>query len=228
MAETGAQLFDELMRFRPDGLSPNAWAVKAGVSRTIWQDLRRHGNPSRRTMEKLLGAAGSSLAEFEALRIGKTNSALEIEAADGVGETGRGYRGAELPPIPLVWCQPSGEWADGITQIELEQTKILGRLPRPVSLVRDPNAYALAVPDRAMWPRFRPGRHIAVSPVASIEPGDDVLVMIAGTRWKCALVKELVGRSADSLTLRQFTPDLTFGIRLVHVGAVHKVLGEMI
>ena len=41
---------------------------QGGVSRTVWADLKRHGNPSRRTMEKLLQAAGSSLAEFEALR----------------------------------------------------------------------------------------------------------------------------------------------------------------
>ena len=63
-------VYRDLMRLKPEGLSPNAWAVKAGVSRTVWSDMRRHGNPSRRTLEKLLAAAGSSLAEFEALRIG--------------------------------------------------------------------------------------------------------------------------------------------------------------
>ena len=66
-ADQGRLLFDELMRFRPDGLTANAWAVKAGVSRNFWNDLRRHGNPSRRILEKLLAAADSSLAEFEAL-----------------------------------------------------------------------------------------------------------------------------------------------------------------
>ena len=58
-------LYRDLMRLRPEDLTPNAWAVKAGVSRTVWSDMRRHGNPSRRTLEKLLAAAGSSLAEFE-------------------------------------------------------------------------------------------------------------------------------------------------------------------
>ena len=74
MAGDGAQLFEDLMRFLPDGMTANAWAVKAGVSRTIWADLRRHGNPSRRTLEKLLSAAGSSLAEFEALRVRQASS----------------------------------------------------------------------------------------------------------------------------------------------------------
>ena len=59
-----SQIYRDLMRFKPESLSPNAWAVKAGVSRSVWSDMRRHGNPSRRTLQKLLAAAGSSLAEF--------------------------------------------------------------------------------------------------------------------------------------------------------------------
>ena len=70
MSDAGARLFEELMRFKPDGWSANAWAVRAGVTRTVWTDMRRHGYPSRRTLERLLAAAGSSLAEFEALRDG--------------------------------------------------------------------------------------------------------------------------------------------------------------
>jgi hypothetical protein len=32
-------------------LTLNAWAVNAGVSRTVWANIRRHGNPSRRTLK---------------------------------------------------------------------------------------------------------------------------------------------------------------------------------
>ncbi|HMI40952.1 MAG TPA: hypothetical protein VK485_06960, partial [Sphingomicrobium sp.] len=66
-----SQLYRDLMRFKPDDLTANGWAVKAGVSRSVWADMRRHGNPSRRILAKLLVAAGSSLAEFEALQIGE-------------------------------------------------------------------------------------------------------------------------------------------------------------
>ncbi|HEX6218936.1 MAG TPA: hypothetical protein VFZ35_06645, partial [Sphingomicrobium sp.] len=69
-----SQLYRDLMRLKPDGWTANAWAVRAGVSRTVWTDMRRHGNPSRRTLEKLLAAAGSSLAEFEALRVGEAGA----------------------------------------------------------------------------------------------------------------------------------------------------------
>ena len=87
-------IYRDLMRFKPDELTPNAWAVKAGVSRTVWTDMRRHGNPSRRTLEKLLAAASSSLAEFEALRLGPQASASKRSRA--CSRT-RG-RGTGIPP----------------------------------------------------------------------------------------------------------------------------------
>jgi hypothetical protein len=70
-ADEDCAIYRDLMRFKPEELTANGWAVKAGVSRTVWADMRRHGNPSRRTLEKLLAAASSSLAEFEALRLGQ-------------------------------------------------------------------------------------------------------------------------------------------------------------
>src|SRR5512138_1253383 len=106
MSGAGEKLFEELMRFKPDGLTANGWAVKAGVARTIWSDLRRHGNPSRRTLEKLLGAAGMSLAEFEALRVGHSPPEL---VADGLAEPGRAWRGAALAQIPLFETHLAGE-----------------------------------------------------------------------------------------------------------------------
>ena len=47
--------------------------------------MRRHGNPSRRKLEKLLSAAGSPLAEFEALRIGATSAAQVLVSAASFG-----------------------------------------------------------------------------------------------------------------------------------------------
>lgn len=229
MADTGTQLYEELMRFRPEGLSPNAWAVQAGVSRTIWQDLRRHGNPSRRTLEKLLATAGSSLAEFEALRVGRTSPALH-DVAGIVGEDRSDFRAAELPPLPLVWSQCAEDWEPGISQIEVDKATVQDRLPRPISLADDPGAYALIVPDDSMWPRFRRGRPIVVSPTAPIEPGDDVLVIVTGggAIRSRALIKELAGLSARSLQLRQFTPDRIFEVLPGKARSVHKVVGELI
>ena len=93
-------IYDDLMRFKPDGLTPNAWAVKAGVSRTVWADMRRHGNPSRRTLEKLLTAAGSSLAEFEALRIMDLRLPLRGRGHRLSDRSARRWDSAQLPALP--------------------------------------------------------------------------------------------------------------------------------
>src|SRR3954453_7165881 len=101
MAVGESQVYRDLIRLKPDDLSPNAWAVKAGVSRTVWTDMRRHGNPSRRTLEKLLDVAGSSVAEFEALRLGPEPRQSVGGAAGHVGDLQRGWSPAPLQPLPL-------------------------------------------------------------------------------------------------------------------------------
>lgn len=233
MTEAGAQLFDDLMRFKPEGMTANAWAVQAGVSRTIWSDLRRHGNPSRRTLERLLSAAGSSLAEFEALRIGELAPA-SVEGSASVSD-GRpaGWRAAPLPPIPLLETVPAGEWGgagSGIDLIELRRGDVRGHVARPASMAGDREAYAMAILGQAMWPRFRPDRQLLVSPDAPVAPGDDVAVQLApslggGTR---VLVKELARRTASFVELRQFTPDRTFRVDTAEFIGLHKVVGEAI
>jgi phage repressor protein C with HTH and peptisase S24 domain len=226
MSEEGEQLFQELMRFRPDGLTANGWAVKAGVSRTIWADLRRHGNPSRRTLEKLLGAAGSSLAEFEALRV--------IHPAELAGpgepkfaERDRGWRGAPPAALPLLAASLAGEWEQEreIALHSMDRSTIVGRVDRPAALASDPDAYAVTMVGESMWPRFRAGRGLLVSPAAPVEAGDDVLVRLAGDK---VMIKELVRRSAAKVGLRQFNPDKIFSLDAAEIAAIHKILGEAI
>jgi hypothetical protein len=229
-----SQVYRDLIRFKPEGLTPNAWAVKAGVSRTVWADMRRHGNPSRRTLEKLLSAAGSSLAEFEALRIGA--DAVSNAGAEGrVGELRRrGWTPGPLPPLPLVASNLGGEWdwaEGGVELLELRPDRIVDRLPRPPSLAGDPAAFALTVVGDSMWPRFRPGRRVAVSPGSPVTIGDDVLVRLArqpGVEHQPALLKELVKRTGSFLELRQFNPGITFRVDCSDVEAIQKVPGEVI
>lgn len=229
-----AEIYRDLMRFRPEGLTPNAWAMKAGVSRTVWSDMRRHGNPSRRTLEKLLTAAGSSLAEFEALRAGGHRGNLG-PAAPAVGDSRRDWGAAQLPPLPLIASAVGGEWGDaakGIELTELRPSEIVDRVARPPSLANDAAAYAVTVVGDSMWPRFRPGRCVAVSPRASVALGDDVLVKLkpVGATAEVAhvLVKELVRRTASGVELRQFNPDVTFQVPASEIAGIEKVLGELL
>lgn len=228
MADEGAQLLEELMRFRPEGMTANAWAVKAGVSRTIWSDLRRHGNPSRRTLSKLLEAAGSSLAEFEALRIGAP-SQMPIEGRGALADPGRTWRPTAFAPLPLIRTVEHDIWAgpgQDVRLISIERDEVIDRLPRPASLAADQGAYALTVVGNSMWPRFRQGRQIAASPASPVDVGDDVLVILVdGQR---ALFGELQLLSAESIGLRQFNPAAEFEVPAAEVAAVHKVMGELI
>lgn len=232
MPENQSQIYRDLMRFRPDGLTPNAWAVKAGVSRTVWADMRRHGNPSRRTLEKLLAAAGSSLAEFEALRLG--TAPATISPGISFAEPGRQWTAASSPPLPLLASSLAGEFGapgSGIELTAVDPARLLDRLPRPPSLASDRDAYALTIVGDSMWPRFRPGRRVAVSPLSAASVGDDVVIRLrskgAGGE-QLVLVNELVKRTGSQIELRQFNPALTFIVEAAEVESIHKVAGELI
>ena len=235
MTDEDTRVYRDLMRLKPDGWTANAWAVNAGVSRTVWSDMRRHGNPSRRTLQRLLAAAGSSLAEFEALRITDRPSLLIPEGDPSLAEArGSGWRPAPMPALPLIATAMAGAWgpADGDIELtELRLNEIVDHLPRPPSLASDAGAFALTIVGDAMWPRFRPGRRVAVSPKAPVAIGDDVVVSLASeqeTGRTTALIKELVRRTAAYLELRQFNPEATFRVDARDVSAIHKVMGELI
>ena len=107
---------------------------------------------------------------------------------------------------------------------------IEARLLRPASLAADPRAFAFTVVTDAMWPRFRIGRTVAVSPGATPSPGDDVLVTLATdpNGRSTALMTELVETGPSDLLLRQFNPGATFRIDAADYVAVHKIVGELI
>jgi SOS-response transcriptional repressor LexA len=231
-----SQIYRDLMRFKPEGLSPNAWAVKAGVSRTVWNDMRRHGNPSRRTLEKLLAAAGSSLAEFEALRIGPEPRPPSSSFAQ-VGDVRRGWNPAPLPPLPLIASTLAGEWGQAGSKIEMFEIRpgeLLDRLPRPATLAADPEAFAITIVGDSMWPRFRPGARAAVAPRLPVAVGDDVLVRLrAGENVRSdanerVLIMHLVKRTQSGFELMQFNPELTVHVDAADVEAILKIPGELI
>jgi hypothetical protein len=231
-----AHIYRDLMRFKPEQLTPNAWAVRAGVSRAVWADMRRHGNPSRRTLEKLLTAIGSSLAEFEALRLGH-----EPATWDSAGRLddprAQQWTPAQLGSLPLIRTTLAGEWDEpgsGIDLMQIWPSDWVERLSRPASLAGDAQAYAITIVGEAMWPRFKPGRRIAIAPRSSVAIGDDVLICLkplAGIREiagaEPALMANLVGRTNEQLKLMQFNPKATFQIESLAVESIQKIAGEL-
>ncbi len=218
--DTDPPLLTDLMRFKPDGWSANAWAIKAGVSRTVWTDIRRHANPSRRTLDKLLAAAGSSLAEFEALRIGAPSPQQASEAVSTLADRGIGWRAAPLAAIPLHVAHAHADRAFGLALLRFDPRRSSGSVQRPASLAAEASAFALPVVDDAMRPRFRPGHCIIVVPGRAVVAGDDVLAVIGDG---LAAVAEVIERRRDRTVVRQHRPGTA--VELLPV-AVHLIVGE--
>jgi len=135
--------------------------------------------------------------------------------------------------LPLLATAIAGEWGGKGRQIEMtrvDQDAITEALRRPDSLAGDHDAYAATIVGDSMWPRFRPGRRIIVSPRAPVAIGDDVVVRLRGADGEpetvLSLIKELVRRTAGFIELRQFTPDITFRVEAHDIAAVHRIVGE--
>jgi SOS-response transcriptional repressor LexA len=148
------------------------------------------------------------------------------------------YGSGELPAIPVIGSAIGMQSFDperDIELTELDMAEVLDHVARPASLARDSEAYALTVIGDSMYPRFRPGRRVIVSPRAPVSIGDDVVVQLKGgpgeaefrERVSTVLIKELVRRSATFIELRQFNPDVTFRVEQDRVAAIHKVVGEV-
>jgi SOS-response transcriptional repressor LexA len=142
-----------------------------------------------------------------------------------------------LPQIPVVGSAigiGSFDPQQHVELTELDLGEVLDHVARPASLASDRKAYALTIVGDSMWPRFRPGRRVIVSPRAPASIGDDVIVQLRGDgtdqtadRVTMVLIKELVRRSATFVELRQFNPDVTFRVPAEQVAAIHKVIGEI-
>lgn len=228
----GEAMIADLERLKPEGMTLNAWAVGAGVNRAVWGDIRRHGNPSRRTLEKLLAFAGSSLAEFEALRVGAP-ARTEVAGAEGLRDRHSGWSPSPLQPIPCMGATAGPSLAiDGLVVPTVAlSSRVERHVDRPPALRSSPGLYAFRLPLDTMWPRYRRGRTLIVAPGGRFDPGDDVLVLLASQSSvtdKLTLIGEMVSAEQDWVTVRQFKPEATCRVDRSSVEAIHRVAGEVI
>jgi SOS-response transcriptional repressor LexA len=230
-------IYRQLMAVKPDGLSLNAWAARAGMHRSMFNAIRRHGNPTSETLDKLLDAIGVSLAQFEAADDRPVRTEVRGSGM-GTKDVERAWRGAPMQkPVPLLGSAIGGGWGEleeAIELTELHLSEVLDYVVRPPSVSGDPQAYAVTIVGDSMAPRFEPGERAYVSPRAAAAIGDDVIVQLTGNgeedvagRVVMVLIKRLVRRTAREIELRQFNPDLTFRVPAARVAAIHKVVGRL-
>lgn len=226
-------VYDRLMALKPPELSKAAWATRAGFSRSIFNGIRAHGNPTTATLEKLLDVIGISLGQFT---LPDQPVLSEVRGTGmGVADVERAWRSAEpSKPVPLLGSAIGGEWEDQVELTELHLGEVLDYVARPPSLANDKHAYAVTIVGDSMAPRFEPGERAFVSPRAPASIGDDVIVQLKGTggedeadRITMVLIKRLVRRTAAFVELRQFNPDMTFRVPADRIAAIHRVRGRL-
>jgi phage repressor protein C with HTH and peptisase S24 domain len=228
-------VYAALMRIKPAHLTPNAWAVQAGVSRAFFSDVRRHGNPRRPQLEKVLAAIGWSMERFES-ELGLYRVETEVRSAGAVGfdeMKAMVFGDQPLPPLPLYGSAQGGDLGEDndFQMTDLDLSEILDHLRRPAALADDRESYALTIVGASMVPRFKPGERVGVSPRARVEIGDDVIVQLRGentNRVRRVLIKELVRRSASHVVLRQYNPERELQIARKDILAMHKVKGHFL
>lgn len=234
-------VYDALMKLKPEGLKLGTWATRAGLARNYFNLLREGSKPRHDTLEKLLDAIGVSWVQYDAARApGALPTVMTEVAAVEDNSLSPFNREPEGQRVPLVGSAVGGNYGDIDEHVELTELylgEVLEWLGRPPELRNDPLAYALRVVGDSMVPVFEPGAILHVSPQASLGIGDNVIVQLRGPdehddRVKMVLLKRLVRRGPDFIELRQFNPDIVFKVPLGRIVtdsrgrvAMHRVSG---
>jgi len=189
---THAQIWSAIDRLAERaGLSASGLARRAGLDPTTFNKSKRmtaEGRarwPSTESIAKALTATGTPLETFVALM----NSGMNAGDAHGA---------KALPLLGFAQAGSGGYFddagfpaGDGWDHIAFPE-------------VADAHAYALKVSGQSMWPAYRDGDVILVSPSAPIRRGDRVVVK---TREGEVMAKELKRRTPSAIELRSLNAE---------------------
>jgi SOS-response transcriptional repressor LexA len=239
-------IYSALMAVKPEGMSLNQWSSRAGINRSIFNGIKRHGNPTSETLQKLLDAIGADLTALYA-HMPERDPLVKTEVKGtglAVHDIERPWRGQpRQKPVPLLGTAYGGEWSDGVEMTELHLSDVLDYLARPPSLDGDKDSYAVEIVGDSMAPRFEPRERVWVSPRSPVRPGDDVIVQLRNGRPSAneernpnpdfadrvtmVLIKRLVRRTPSQVELQQFNPAETFSVPAERIAAIHRVRGRL-
>ena len=233
-------LYTLLKSIQPEGLTENAWASRAKVNRSWFNDVRKGTTPRTDTLERVVGVAGYSMAQFYDLD--RQNSGSNRMADKRVPF-------AHLTPvlpftaaqeaidIPLVGTAQGSDLEvsedGGITFIErmsLDESNVVEYLRRPQALIGRDDVYAITIIGNSMATRYEDGDPAYVSSKQRPRNGDYVVVQLkrrgdgGEDQLHIALLKRMVRRSSTYIELAQNNPEVTFTVPVEEIHAVHRVI----
>lgn len=241
MTETTANppIYDRLMALKPEGWSNNKWAVEAKLSRNVFNDIRRHGNPTSDTLQKLLDAIDVSWAQFDAgtaprPRPSETGGLREAAVPFTAEQAFARSMPRDVPILGTPSCGHIDLDVDGtvleIETIDLDVQDTHDFARRPIGLMGRKDAYAIYYTGFSMVPKFEPNELGFVDPKTPPSIGDYVVVQLRapdeeeGERIVHALVKRLARRTATYVELEQFNPAMTFRLPMARVARMHRIM----
>lgn len=234
MEKPNPDYYTALVAILPYGLTEAAWARKAGVSSSFFQDLKNKGTrPRVDTLQKLLNVAQVTPAQFNAI-LGVDGPEV---TAPNVTDAGLPYRHRSTPADVPVYGTAEGATYMPVDDggITVETTTMMPEdavdyIRRPIGIAERKNVYALFVVGVSMEPRYLDGEPIFVDPTRTPAIGDHVVLQLVepdleeGSRVVRAMVKRLDRRTADYYELHQYTPGLSFRVAKSDVAAIHRVI----
>lgn len=225
----GRALYDRLMTMRPAGLDEYEWAIKAGVNRGYFNDIKeKNTSPRNTTLAKVLAVAGKTLGDLYPTEPGAPPTLVNPP-----------FNPIDLPrDVPILGTTAGGALElQGNGHVDRIEEMILENEPfayarRPPAIDSNRKAYALYVTGESMEPRYRQGDLVYVDPRRAPQIGDDVIVQMVGevspdadpAEVKHVLIKQLVRNTAAHLELCQFNPPITFKVQKSTIHAVHRVI----
>lgn len=240
----GEQIFDKLILIMPEGMTKNRWATEAKLNRNVFNDLRKHGNPERQTLRKLLDVIDMSPAHFESLKVEYSDEGdvIGLHSDDPGGADASNV--VELPVLDKMRRQPKDVPVVGTASCGTHEVAGTGSIEAmevstgdPIDFVRRPHSldqrrdvYAIYFNGTSMSPKFEPGEPAFVDPNRSPTVMDYVIVQLRsdngadGEEVVKVLAKQLVKQTADHIELLQHEPKITFKIDRNRVKAIHRII----
>lgn len=230
MSDARPSLYDLLMAIKPDSLTSNAWASRAGVSRSFFTDVRNGTVPKTSTLEKVVKEAGLTLAQFYDLDGARAVAPItESRPAPELPFRGRG----EPMDVPLVGTAQGSDLEileDGsvrfIERMDLSIEAPVDYVRRPPALANRRDVYMITVIGNSVAPRYADGDPAYIDPKRQPQRGDYVVVQLRGEDDgpRIALFKEFVRRTSTYIELAQSQPETSFQVPLQDVLAIHRVI----